>query len=37
MRAVVPTGPTGAAMDKVIQITNWAAEVHAKLAGKAPK
>jgi hypothetical protein len=38
MRKVVPTGPAGAlAPDKLVQVTNWAAEVQAKLAGKAPK
>jgi len=24
-------------MDKLVQVTNWAAEVQAKLAGKVPK
>jgi hypothetical protein len=38
MRKVVPTGPAGAlAADKLVQVTNWAAEVQAKLKGKAPQ
>ncbi len=41
MREVVPaasTGPTGPPpMDRLVQVTNWAAEVQAKLAGKVPK
>ena len=37
MLPVVPTGPAGPPpMDKLVLVTNWAAEVHAKLAGKAP-
>jgi serine/threonine-protein kinase len=37
-RPVGQAGPVGPrAPDKLVQITNWAAEVHAKLAGKAPK
>jgi hypothetical protein len=38
LRPISQSGPAGAARpDKLVQITNWAAEVHAKLAGKAPK
>jgi hypothetical protein len=33
MRNVAPTGPA----DMLVQVTNWAAEVQTKLAGKAPK
>ena len=35
LRSVVRSGP--AAADKLVQLTNWAAEVQAKLAAKAPK
>ena len=34
MRKVVPTGPTAAAPDRLVQVTNWAAEVQAKITGK---
>ncbi len=38
MRPVVPTAAEGPpAADKLVQVTNWGAEVQAKLAGKAPK
>jgi hypothetical protein len=38
MRPVAPTAAAGpAAVDKLVQITNWAAEVHAKLTGKVPQ
>ncbi len=38
MRAVVPTAPTGPPpMDKLVQVTNWAAEVQSMLAGKVPR
>jgi hypothetical protein len=38
MRRVEQAGPAGAPpMDKLVQITNWAADVYTKLAGKAPK
>jgi serine/threonine-protein kinase len=38
MRPVAPTTAAGPPpVDKLVQITNWAAEVHAKLAGKGPK
>jgi len=37
MRRVAPTGDaTAASMDKLVLVTNWAAEVQAKLNGKAP-
>ena len=35
LRPVSQPGPAGP--DKLVQITNWAAVVHAKLTGKAPK
>ena len=34
MRKVAPIGPTAAAQDKLVQVTNWAAEVQAKITGK---
>jgi len=38
MRPVAPTAAAGPPpVDKLVQVTNWAAEVHAKLAGKGPK
>ena len=37
MRSVVATGTTASApMDKLVMVTNWAAEVQAKLKGKSP-
>ena len=37
MRRVVATGATGSApMDRLVLVTNWAAEVQAKLKGKTP-
>jgi hypothetical protein len=38
MRPVVPTAAAGPApVDRLVQVTNWAAEVQAKLAGRAPQ
>ena len=37
MRTVVPTGPTGPALDKLVEVTNWATEVQTKLAGRGPR
>jgi hypothetical protein len=31
MRRAVPTGPAGVAPDKLVEVTNWATEVQAKL------
>ena len=37
LRRLDPTGPAGLARtDKLVQVTNWGAEVQAKLTGKAP-
>ncbi|MBI3567056.1 MAG: PD40 domain-containing protein [Gemmatimonadetes bacterium] len=35
MRTVAPVGPSAATLDKLVQVTNWAAEVQRKLAGTA--
>ena len=38
MGTVEPTAAPGqTAMDKLVQVTNWAAEVHAKIMGKPQK
>jgi serine/threonine-protein kinase len=37
MREVTPTRPASAALDKLVEVTNWATEVQARLAGRLPR
>jgi eukaryotic-like serine/threonine-protein kinase len=37
MRTVVPTGPAAVPLDKLVEVTNWATEVQARLAGRGPR